>query len=221
MTADPDKIKVIIADDHPVVRQGIAQIISQAPDMTVVDQAEDGDELLNKIRKGNLDLDMVLLDLAMPGKNGWEVMHALKVEFQNLPILVLSANSEKESEKEKAEMCLGSGASGYLNKLTSLESLLEAIRQVAKGEKFIIPDLAKKIAFDFRRDTEKQPHKTLSPREFQVFYLIASGKSVNEISHELSLSAATISTYRTRILDKLSLKKNSQLIHYAFKHGVL
>ncbi len=210
-----DKIKVIIADDHPVVREGLMQIISQAPDMTVVEQADDGMELLDKIR--SMDLDMVLMDLDMPEKNGWDVMRQLKVEFPNLPIIVLSVASENEYAVE----CFRDGASAYLNKVSSMGLLVEAIRKVAQGEKFISPHLAKKIAFDLGRDTEKQPHETLSTREFQVFCLIASGKSVKEICGELSVSAATISTYRTRILKKMSLNGNAQLTHYAFKHGIL
>ncbi len=210
-----DKIKVIIADDHPIIREGLIQILSQAPDITVVEQADDGVELLDKIR--SLDLDMVLMDLDMPNKSGWDVMRQLKVEFPNLPIIILSVGSEEEFAVE----CFRDGASGYLNKQTSLGLLVEAIRKVAQGEKFISPHLAKKIAFDLGRDTEKQPHENLSTREFQVFCLIASGKSSKEISGELSVSAATISTYRTRILKKMSLNSNAQLIHYAFKYGVL
>ncbi len=210
-----DKIKVIIADDHPIIREGLIQILSQAPDITVVEQADDGIELLDKIR--SLDLDMVLMDLDMPKKSGWDVMRQLKVELPNLPIIILSVGSEEEFAVE----CFKDGASGYLNKQTSLGLLVEAIRKVAQGEKFISPHLAKKIAFDLGRDTEKQPHENLSTREFQVFCLIASGKSVKEISGELSLSAATISTYRTRLLKKMSLNSNAQLIHYAFKHRIL
>jgi len=210
-----DKIKIIIADDHPVVREGLVQIISQTPDMTVVEQADDGMELLDKIR--SMDLDMVLMDLDMPEKNGWDVMRQLKVEFPNLPILILSVSSEDEYAVE----CFRDGASGYLNKQSSLGLLVEAIRKVVQGEKFISPHLAKKIAFDLGRDTEKQPHETLSTREFQVFCLIASGKSVHDISGELSVSAATISTYRTRILKKMNLNGNVQLTHYAFKHRIL
>jgi len=194
--ADDDKIKIIIADDHPLVREGLVQIISQVPDMTVVEQASDGIELLDKIR--SLDLDMVLMDLDMPKKNGWDVMRQLKVEFPNLPIIILSVGSEEEFAVE----CFRDGASGYLDKQSSLGLLVEAIRKVAQGEKFISPHLAKKIAFDLGRDTEKQPHENLSTREFQVFCLIASGKPLTEISGELSVSPATISTYRTRILKK-------------------
>lgn len=210
-----DPIKIILADDHPVVREGLMQIISQAPDMTVVGEADDGVELLDKIR--TLDLDMVLMDLDMPNKSGWDVMRQLKVEFPNLPIIILSVGPEEEYAVE----CFRDGASAYLNKQSSLGLLVEAIRKVAQGEKFISPHLAKKIAFDLGRDTEKQPHETLSTREFQVFCLIASGKPLKEICGELSVSAATISTYRARILKKMNLNGNVQLTHYAFKHGIL
>ena len=215
MSTNQDKIKVIIADDDRIIREGFVHIISQTPDITVVDKAKDGMELLDKIR--TLDLDMVLLDLDMPEKSGWEVMRQLKLEYPELPIIIFSVHPEEEY----AVPCFKEGASGYLNKLGPLDSLVDAIHQVAKGEKFISPRLAKKIAFDLCDDTKKQPHESLSPREFQVFCLIASGKSVNEISDELSLSAATVSTYRARVLEKMKMKKNAELIHYAFQHGIL
>ena len=215
MTTHQDKIKIIIADDHPIVREGLVQIISTAPDMTVVEQADNGMELLDKIR--TLDLDMVLLDLDMPEKSGWDVMRQLKVEKPNLPIIILSVNPEEEY----GEACFRDGASGYLNKLAPVELVLKAIRQVAQGKKFISLKLAEKIASRLGGDTEKPPHETLSSREFEVFRLIASGKSVHKIAGELSLSPATISTYRTRILEKMSLNSNAELTRYAFQRGIL
>ncbi|MEE8268532.1 MAG: response regulator transcription factor [Nitrospinaceae bacterium] len=217
MTTDPKKTKIIIADDHAVVREGLLQIISQETDMTVVEQADDGMKLLDKIRTLDPDLDIVLLDLDMPEKNGWDVMRQLKVEFPNLRIIILSASAEEDY----AKLCFKEGASGYLDKVSSLELVVKAIRKVAKGEKFISTELAETIAINEIVCDGKQPHETLSPREFQVFCLIASGKSVNEIAGELSLSAATISTYRARILEKMDLKSNAELIRYAFQHGIL
>jgi two-component system, NarL family, invasion response regulator UvrY len=215
MTTHHEKIRIIIADDHAIVREGLAQIISTALDMTVVDQADNGRELLDKIR--TLELDMVLLDLDMPEKNGWDVMRQLKVEKPNLPIIILSVNPEEEY----AEACFRDGASGYLNKLAPLELVLKAIRQVAQGKKFISLKLAEKIASRLGGDTETPPHKTLSSRELEVFRLIASGKSVHNIAGELALSPATISTYRARILEKLNLSSNAELTRYAFQLGIL
>ncbi len=215
MATHHKKIKIIIADDHAVVREGLLKIFSQTPDMTVVEQAKNGMELLDKIR--SLELDLVLLDLDMPEKNGWDVMRQLKVEFPNLPIIILSASAEEDY----AKLCFREGASGYLDKVSSLELVVEAIHQVAQGNKFISPHLAETIAINEMVCGGKQPHETLSSREFEVFRLIALGKSVQEISDTLSLSAATISTYRTRILKKMELNSNAQLIRYAYQYGIL
>lgn len=214
MTTHHDKIKVIIADDHPMITEGLAQIISDAEDITVVGQAENGIVLLDKIR--TLKPDMVVMDLDMPEKSGWDVMRQLKAEKPNLPIIILSVNPEEEY----AEACFRDGASGYLNKLAPPDLVLKAIRQVARGEKFISLKLAEKIARGLSGDTETPPHKTLSSRELEVFRLIASGKSVNKIAGELSLSPATVSTYRTRILEKMNLSSNAELTHYAFERGI-
>ena len=215
MTTHHDIIKIIIADDHAIVRKGLLQIISSEPDMTVIEQADNGKELLDKIRL--LDPDMVLLDLDMPEKSGWEVMRQLKVEKPTLPIIILSVNPEEEY----GEACFRDGASGYLNKLAPLELVLKAIRQVAQGKKYISPKLAEKFASRLGSDPDKPPHKNLSSRELEVFRLIASGKSVKIIAEELSLSPATISTYRARILEKLSLRSNAELTRYAFQLGIM
>jgi len=210
-----DKIKIIIADDHPIVREGLVQIISKTPDMIVIDEADDGVELMDKIKWS--DVDVVVMDLDMTNKSGWEVMRQVKVELPTLPLIILSVGSEEEYAIE----CFRGGASGYLNKQSSLGLLVEAIRKVTQGGRFISPNLAEKLAFDLGRGTDKRPHETLSTREFQVFCMISAGKTVKEISVELSLSAATISTYRARILEKLRMKNNAQLTHYAFKNGIL
>lgn len=215
MASHKDKIRVIIADDHAVVREGLLQIFSQTPDITVVEQAKNGIELLDKIR--TLDLDIVLLDLDMPEKSGWDVMRQLKMEIPDLPIIILSASAEEDH----AKLCFREGASGYLDKMCSLELVVEAVRQVVQGKKFISPHLAKAIAISELVFDKKRPHETLSSREFEVFYLIASGKSVHQISEELSLSAATVSTYRTRVLKKMNLDSNAQLIRYAYQNRIL
>ncbi len=212
---DPDKIKVIIADDHPVVREGLGQIISNVPDFILAGEAEDGLELLEKIR--TLDLDVVVLDVDMPKKNGWEVLASLKIEYPKLPVIILSVFSEEDY----AVQFLKAGASGYLNKEHAINEIAEAIRKVAKGGKYISSNIAEKLAFDLDKNLEQKPHETLSPREFQIFIMIASGKSVKDISEELSLSVPTISSYRARMLLKLGLESNAQAINYAFRLGIL
>ncbi len=210
-----EQIRVIIADDHAVVRKGLVQVISETDDISVIGQAENGNELLEKIRA--LNLDVVVMDIGMPEKSGWDVMIQLKTECPNLPVIILSVFPEEDY----AVKFFQAGASGYLNKTAAPELLVEAIRKVAGGGRFISPDLAEKLAFELGEDRKKLAHESLSPREFQVFCLIASGKTVKEISKELSLSVPTISTYRARILEKMDLKSNAQLTHYAFKNKLL
>ena len=210
-----EKIKVIIADDHPVVREGLVQIISDTPDLIVAGEAENGAELLEKIRK--LDLDVVVLDIDMPKKNGWEVVVHLNAEYPKLPIIILSGFSEDDY----AVQFLKAGASGYLNKIDAIKDIADAIRKVAGGGKYISQNIAEKLASDLGKNTEQKPHETLSPREFQIFFMIASGTSVKEISEELSLSVPTISSYRARMLEKMALNSNTQVVNYAFRNGIL
>lgn len=215
MTSSKKKIKIIIADDHAVVRKGLIQIIDETPDLLVIDEAEDGFQALEKIRSGNPDV--VLLDINMPGKSGWDVMLQLKSEQPKLPVIVLSI----APEEEYAVNFFKAGASGYLTKSSAPEDLIAAIRKVAGGGKFVSPALAEKLADSLNDDTLKLPHETLSPREFQVMNLIASGKTVSEIAAELAVSVPTISTYRARILEKMDVKTNAQLTHYVFKNKLL
>jgi two-component system invasion response regulator UvrY len=210
-----NKIRVIIADDHPVVREGLVRIISSTPDIIVAGEAENGAELLEKIRKR--DLDVVVLDVDMPQKNGWEVMVHLNAEYPKLPIIILSGFSENDY----AVQFFKAGASGFLNKMKAKEEIAEAIRKVARGGKYINPNIAEKLALSLNKNSENPPHETLSTREFQVFFMIASGKSVKEISEELSLSVPTISSYRARMLEKMTLETNAQIINYAFRNGLL
>lgn len=210
-----DKIKVIIADDHAFLREGLVKIISGTPDLTVVAEASNGNELLEKIRK--IDLDVVVMDVDMPEKSGWDVIVQVKTEMPKLPVIILSVFSEEEY----AVNFIKAGASGYLSKTSAPELLVEAIRKAARGERFITPKLAQMLAFELADEIGKNPHETLSPREFQVFMLIASGKTVGEISEELSLSVPTVSTHRAHILEKMKMKNNAQLVHYAFKNKIL
>jgi two-component system invasion response regulator UvrY len=210
-----NKIKIIIADDHAFLRTGLVQIISENSDLAVVAEATDGEELLEKIH--TLDLDVVVMDVEMPKKSGWDVILQLKVEKPKLPVIILSVFSEEDY----AVKFFKAGASGYLTKTSAPELLVEAIRKVAAGGRFISPSLVELLAFELGNESPKKPHEKLSPREFQVFTMLASGKTVKEIAKELSLSVPTISTHRAHILDKMNLKTNARLTHYAFKNNIL
>lgn len=206
-----NKIKIIIADDHAIVRKGLIQVISETSDLEVVGEANNGDELLGKIEE--LDVDVVLLDIGMPERSGWDAMILLKRMYPSLPVIVLTIYPEEDF----AVNFLKAGAAGYLTKSSAPEQLVGAVRKVARGGKFVSPALAEKLAIGLVKGNDKPPHEALSPREFQIFLMIASGKTVKEIAEELSLSIPTISTNRTRILEKLRLKNSAQLTHYAFK----
>ncbi len=208
-------IKILIADDHAIVRQGLQQIVKTSPDMAVVGEAVDGEDALSKIRAE--DWDVLVLDISMPGRSGFDILRELKHERPKLPILVLSMHSEDQF----AVRTLKAGAAGYLTKESAPEELVQAIRKVVEGGKYISPSLAEKLAYDLESGTEKPPHETLSDREFQVMRMIASGKTVKEIADELSLSVKTVSTYRARILEKMNLKTNAELIHYAVQNQLV
>ena len=208
-------IRIIIADDHPIVRAGMKQIISEAADLMVADEADDGRKLLNKIRAENFDL--VILDITMPHKDGLDVLKQLQVEKPKLPVIVLSIHPEDQY----ALRVLKAGASGYVTKTSAPDELINAIRKVCRGGKYISPAIAERLAFQLGSDFGKMPHEALSDREYQVLCLLASGKTVSEIAAELALSVKTVSTYRTRILEKMNLKNNAELIHYAFQNKLV
>ncbi|MBI4384367.1 MAG: response regulator transcription factor [Nitrospinae bacterium] len=209
------KIEVVIADDHVYVRKGLIQIIAETPDIAVAGEAGDGNELLDQIRK--LDPDAVVMDIAMPGKSGWDVIVQLKSERPKLPVIILSVSPEEDYGTQFFK----AGASGYLNKTSAPEQLVEAIRTVVKGGLFVSPVLAEKMAFDLMKNTKKLPHEILSPREFQILCMIASGNTVREIAEQLSVSIPTISTHRARILRKMKMDSNAKLVNYAFKYKLL
>jgi len=215
MTASTKEIiKIIIADDHPLFRRGLKHALEETPDIEVIGEASNGDSLLSMIKSDNLD--MVLLDISMPGKSGLDLLKQLKSEYSKLPILILSVYPEEQY----AVRFIKAGASGYLTKESAAEKLAEAIRKIAAGGKYASTAIIEKLAFDFS-DSDKPLHETLSDREYQVFGMIAIGKSLTEIGVDLSLSVKTISTHRTRILEKMKMKKNAELIHYAITRNLL
>lgn len=208
-------INVLIADDHPVVVQGLKQIVAETSDIVIKGEAGNGKEVLQQVRTGRWDV--VVLDVTMPGTHGLDLLKQLKAHDPKLRILVLSMHPEDDY----AVRLLRAGASGYLSKRSVSDQLVEAIRKVAQGGKYVSPALAEKLVFDLDIDPDDLPHKRLSDREFQVFCLIASGMTVTEIAEELSLSVKTVSTYRARILDKMNMQRNAELTRYAIEHELV
>lgn len=208
-------IKILIADDHAIVRRGLKQILTETADMVVAGEAHNGQELLEKMRSDQWDV--IVLDISMPGRGGLDILKQLKSERPKLPVLMLTIHPEDQY----AVRVLRAGASGYLTKESAPDHLVEAIRKVARGGKYISPHLAERLAFNLESISEQPLHEALSDREFQVLRLIASGKTVKEIGEELSLSVKTISTYRTRILEKMKMKNNAEMTHYAIQQKLV
>ncbi|MBM3157982.1 MAG: response regulator transcription factor [Chloroflexi bacterium] len=208
-------IKVLIADDHAIVREGLKQIVADTPDITVAGEAKDGQEALAKIAKYNYDV--VLLDISMPGMSGLDVLKQLRSIKPKLRVLMLSIYPEEQY----AVRTLKAGASGYLTKESAPDELVAAIRKVSSGGNYISRSLGEKLVANLKRNDSKQPHEALSDREFQVMCMIASGKKGKEIAEELLLSVKTVSTYRRRVLDKLGIKNNSELIRYVMQNRLL
>jgi two-component system invasion response regulator UvrY len=205
-------IRVLITDDHPIVRRGLRQIVADEADM-IVTEAGTGSEALGLI--DTADFNLVLLDLSMPGISGLEVLSQIRTRRPELPVLVLSGHSEAEF----AVRIIKAGASGYLNKHLAPEELITAIRRVLTGRRYIGPAVAELIADSIGKN-DVALHASLSDREFQVMLLIAAGKTVSEIADELALSVKTVSTYRTRILEKMNLKNNAELMRYVVENKI-
>ncbi|HSB73459.1 MAG TPA: response regulator transcription factor [Candidatus Methylomirabilis sp.] len=208
-------IRIVIVDDHTVVRRGLKQILSEESDMAVVGEAHNAQDMLTLVRKQACDV--IVADISMPGRSGLDVLKELKQDRPKLPVLVLSMHPEDQY----AVRALKLGASGYMTKESAPEELVKAIRKVVSGGRYVSPSLAEKLALDLAVDTERPVHETLSEREHQVFTMIAQGKTVKEIADELALSVKTISTYRTRILEKMAMKNNAELIHYAISNRLV
>lgn len=208
-------IKILIADDHPVVREGLKQIISKADDMNVVCEALNGMEVPELIDSQNPDV--VVLDLGMPGKDGLEVLKDIKKNNPDLPVLILSMYPEEQIAVRTFKI----GADGYMNKETAPKELVNAIRKIYGGGKYVSASLAEKLVASLDSDANKKPHELLSDREFQVFRMIAGGNDVDEIAEELFISVKTVRTYRDRILEKLKLKNDVEIARYAIKNKLL
>ena len=208
-------ITILIADDHTLMREGLKQILAASGEVVVGAEASDGFQTLDMVRSGTWD--MLLLDMSMPGRSGVELIKQIKAEKPNLPILVLSMHKEDEY----AVRSIRAGAAGYLCKDSAAQQLLNAIRKVAAGGHFISPEIAGELAFGLIMHDERPAHTLLSDRELQIFRLIAAGGGGTDIAKTLNLSAKTVSTYKTRILQKMQLSSAADLIRYAMKHGLL
>jgi two-component system invasion response regulator UvrY len=208
-------IKVLVVDDHPIVRQGLKQILSEEPDMAVLGEAQNSQEVLELVH--NQDWDIVVLDITMPGRGGLDVLKEVRHERPKLPVLMLSVHPEDQY----AVRTLKAGAAGYMTKESAPEELVRAIRKILRGGKYVSSTLAEKMAFHLEAETEKPLHDSLSDREYQVMLMIASGKRTGAIAEEMSLSVKTVSTYRARILEKMRIKGNADLTYYVFKNRLL
>ncbi|MGF6472333.1 response regulator [Paraburkholderia youngii] len=207
-------IRILIADDHAIVRGGLRQIVATTSDIVVVAEAAQGSEVIDGLRSRAVDL--LLLDMTMPGISGIVLIRRVRAEHPSLPVLVLSIHDEAQV----ASRALRAGATGYLTKDSDPEVLLAAIRRLAEGGRFLDPKLVDALVFDTQRD-DVPPHKVLSDREFQVLQMLAAGRSINEIAETCTLSAKTISTHKMRLMRKLGLSNNAELIRCAIRHGLI
>jgi DNA-binding NarL/FixJ family response regulator len=208
-------IRLVLADDHTIVREGLKQVLAADSEIAVAGEASNGIEVLERVR--TLDFDLLLLDMSMPGKSGIELIKQVRAEKPKLRILILSMHEEPQY----AVRALKAGASGYLTKDSASAQLVAAIRKVASGGAFISAKVAEQLALDAMPQAEGPPHRTLSDREFQVFQLLVSGKSVTEIGNALNLSVKTVSTHKAHIMQKMGMSNQAALIRYAISHGLL
>jgi DNA-binding NarL/FixJ family response regulator len=208
-------MKVLVADDHAILRKGIKQILAEIPSIETVDEATNGQEVL--ARAGKVRYDLVLLDISMPGRSGLEVLKQLKAEKPRLPVLILSMHPEEQY----ALRALKAGASGYLTKESAPDELIAAVQKILEGGKYVSQSLAERFITELSHPADKPLHDLLSDREYEILRMIASGKTVSEIGEELALSVKTVSTYRTRILEKMNLKNNAEMTKYVLENGLV
>ena len=205
-------IRILIADDHAILRRGLKEILMRELDSVTWGEAENGEQVLDQIQSH--DWDLLILDITMPGRGGLDVLKNLKVMRPRLPVLVLTMHPEDQYGKR----VLKAGASGYMNKESAPEELMKAVRKLLGGGRYVSPALAETLASDLSQDTGRPPHEALSDREFEVLRKIASGKTVGQIAEELHLSVTTVSTYRARILEKMNMSTTAELMHYALRN---
>ncbi len=210
-----NKIHVLIADDHAIVRQGLKQILSETDDLVVTGEADDGADALQLARQQ--PWDVFLLDVSMPNRNGIDTLKQLKKEFPRLPVLILSMHPEEQY----AMRALKAGAAGYLTKQSAPEQLITAIRQVAGGRKYVSPAVAQQLVEALTDNTDKLPHERITDREYQVLVMIAAGNPLTQIAESLNLGVATVSTYRARLLEKMGLRSTAELIRYGLENGLV
>jgi len=208
-------IRILVADDHAIVRRGLRQIVADESDMQVVGEAQTTQEILDLARQE--EWDVTVLNISMPGRGGFEALKALKQTHSKRPVLVLSMYPEDQF----AVRAFRAGAAGYMTKESAPEDLVQAIRKVVRGGKYVSPSLAEKLAAELGEDAERPPHEALSEREYHVLCLLASGKTVTQIAAEMSLSVKTISTYRVRLLEKMRMKTNAEVTRYAIEHRLV
>jgi two-component system, NarL family, invasion response regulator UvrY len=208
-------IRILIADDHTVVRKGLRQILAEEFTDAYIEDVPNAEEVIKKVIKEKWDV--VISDLTMPGQSGLDVLLFIKQKYPSIPVLILSIHPEEQY----AIRVLKAGASGYLSKDTAPDELVNAVRRVMQGKKYITLSIAEKIADSLDHDSDKKLHDSLSDREFNVFKMLAAGKAVGEIAESLSLSVTTVSTYRTRILSKMNMKSNANLTLYAIENSLL
>lgn len=207
--------RILIADDHAIFREGLKQILEDVPDMVVVDDVSRGQEVLDKIEKQ--DYDILLLDIAMPGLSGLETLKLLKGRKPRMRVLILSMYPEEQY----AVRAIKAGAAGYITKASASEELLQAIRKISGGGRYISASIAENLLFDLEPEEDRPIHQRLSDREYQIFCMIARGKAVGDIALELFLSVKTISTHRVHILEKMRMKNNAELTNYAIKNNLV
>lgn len=207
-------MNILIVDDHAIVRQGLRQILMESDSTIFIKEADCGSDAIRQVREG--EWNVVVLDISLPDRNGIDILKQIKKEYPKIPVLMLSMHEESLY----AIRALKAGASGYITKQSASAELMAAIHQVARGRKYLTATLAEAMADSLGADYERPPHETLSDREYQTLCLIASGKGLTDVAEEMRLSVKTVSVYRARLLEKMKLKNNAELTHYAIKNGL-